>query len=70
LIPGHGTKIPYATTKSGTAKYIHQINLKKRIKKNEDSLRDLWDNIKHNNSYTIRASEEEERKGQRTYLKK
>ena len=35
---------------------------RKRIVKNEDSLRDLWDNIKHNNSCTRRASEEEERK--------
>ena len=25
-------------------------NIEKRMKRNEDSLRDLWDNIKHTNS--------------------
>ena len=33
----------------------------KRMKRNEDSLRDLWDNIKHNNIYIIGAPEGEER---------
>ena len=28
---------------------------KKRTKINEDSLRDLWDNIKHTNTHIIRA---------------
>ena len=35
----------------------------KRMKRNEDSLRDLWDNIKHNNIRNIRVSEEEREKG-------
>ena len=34
---------------------------KQRILKNEDSLRDLWDNIKHTNIHIIWASEGEER---------
>ena len=36
-------------------------NKEKRMKRNEDSLRDLWDNIKHNNIYIIGVPEEEER---------
>ena len=31
------------------------------MKRNEDSLRDRWDNIKHNNIHIIGAPEEEER---------
>ena len=37
-------------------------NKEKRMKKNEDSLRDLWDNIKHNNIRIIGVPEEEEKK--------
>ena len=37
-------------------------NKEKRMKRNEDSLRDLWDNIKHTNIWIIGASEEEEKK--------
>ena len=36
-------------------------NKEKRMKRNEDSLRDLWDNIKHNNICIIGVSEGEER---------
>ena len=36
-------------------------NKEKRIKRNEESLRDLWDNIKHNNIHIIRVAEGEER---------
>ena len=36
-------------------------NKEKRMKRNEDSLRDLWDNIKHNNIHIIGAPEGEER---------
>ena len=36
-------------------------NIEKRMKKNEDSLWDLWDNIKHTNIFIIRVPEEEER---------
>ena len=35
----------------------------KRMKRNEDSLRDLWDNIKHNNIHIIGVPEGEERIG-------
>ena len=34
----------------------------KRMKRNEDSLRDLWDNVKHTNSRIVRVPEEEEKK--------
>ena len=34
---------------------------KKRMKRNEDSLRDLWDNIKHTNICIIEVPEKEER---------
>ena len=36
-------------------------NKEKRMKRNEDSLRDLWDNIKHNNNRIIGVPEGEER---------
>ena len=36
-------------------------NKEKRIKRNEDHLRDLWDNIKHTNIHIIRVPEGEER---------
>ena len=38
-------------------------NKEKRTKRNEDSLRDPWDNIKHNNFPIIGVSEEEREKG-------
>ena len=37
-------------------------NKDKRMKRIEDSLRDLWDNIKHTNIRIIRVPEEEEKK--------
>ena len=36
-------------------------NMEKRMKSNEDRLRDLWDNIKHTNIWIIGVSEGEER---------
>ena len=46
-------------------------NKEKRMKRNEDSLRDLWDNIKCNNIRIIGVPEGEEReKGLRKYLKR
>ena len=36
-------------------------NKEKRMKRKEDSLRDLWDNMKHNNIRTIGVPEGEER---------
>ena len=41
------------------------------MNRNEDSLRDLWDNIKYNNIHIIGVPEGEEReKGPRKYLKR
>ena len=37
-------------------------NKEKRMKRTEDSLRDLWDNIKRTNIQSIRLPEEEEKK--------
>ena len=37
-------------------------NKEKRMKRTEDSLRDLWDNIKHTNIRMIGVPEEEEKK--------
>jgi len=45
-------------------------NIEKRMKINEDSLRDLWDNIKHTNICIIWVPEGEERKDLRKYLKR
>ena len=45
-------------------------NIEKRMKRNEDSLRDLWDNIKHINILIIGVLEGEERKDLRKYLKR
>ena len=36
-------------------------NKEKRMKRNEDSLRDIWDNIKHNNIHIIGVPEGEKR---------
>ena len=40
------------------------------MKRIEDSLRDLWDNIKHTNIPIIGVPEEEKKKGLRKYLKR
>ena len=45
-------------------------NIEKRMKRNEDSLRDLWDNIKCTNICIIGVPEGEERKDLRKYLKR
>ena len=37
-------------------------NKEKRMKRIEDSLRDLWDNIKHTNIWIIGVPEDEEKK--------
>ena len=45
-------------------------NKEKRMKRNEDSIRDFWDNIKLNNIHIIGVPEEKrERKDPRKYLK-
>ena len=41
----------------------------KRIERNEDNLRDLWDTVKHPNSQTIGVPEED-RKTMRKYLRR
>ena len=38
-------------------------NIVKRMKRTEDSLRDLWDNIKHTNIQIIGVPKEEKKKG-------
>ena len=46
-------------------------NKGKRMKKIGDSLRDLWNNIKHTNILIIGVTEEEKKKkGMRKYLKR
>ena len=45
-------------------------NKGKRMKRNEDSLRDLWDNIKCTNLHIIGVPEGEERKDLRKYFKR
>ena len=40
-----------------------ESNKEKRMKRNEDSIRDLWDNIKHKNIHIIGVPEEEREKG-------
>ena len=42
----------------------------KRMKRIEDSLRDLWDNIKRTDIRIIGVPEKEERKGLRKYLER
>ena len=51
---------------------INEAERKKerRIKRNEDNLRDLWDNVKHPNIRIIGVSEEEDkRKAMRKYVR-
>ena len=45
-------------------------NIEKRMKRYEDSLRDLWDNIKRTNIHIITVPEGEERMDLRKYLKR
>ena len=45
-------------------------NIEKRMKRNEDSLRDLCDNNKHTNICTVGVPEGEERKDLRKHLKR
>ena len=40
----------------------------KRIKRNEDNLRDIWDNIKHPNIQIIGTPEEDKKKGHEKIL--
>ena len=49
---------------------VVEQNAEKRMRRNEDSPRDLWDNIKRTNICIIGVPGGEERKGPRKYLKK
>ena len=40
----------------------------RRIKRNEDNLRDLWDNVKHHNIRIIGVPEEDKKKGHEKIL--
>ena len=40
----------------------------KKIKRNKDSLKDLWDNITHTNIYLTGVPEREDREGGREYI--
>ena len=42
---------------------VKEQNKEKRMKRIEDSLRDLWDNTKHTNIRIIGVPEEEKKKG-------
>ena len=46
------------------------IGKKKKMKRNEDSLRDSWDNIKHTNICIIGVPKRADRKDLRKYLKR
>ena len=48
---------------------INETEEKRRIKRNEDNLRDLWDNVKCPNIRIIGVPEEEDRKTMRKYLR-
>ena len=51
---------------------INEIERKKekRVKRNEDNFRDLWDSVKHPNIRIIGVPEEEDRKTMRKYLRR
>ena len=51
---------------------INEAERKKEkiIKRNEDNLRDLWDNVKFPNIQIIGVPEEDKRKGMRKYLRR
>ena len=50
-------------------KTSEEQNKVKRMKRAEDSFRDLWDNIKHNNIWII-GIPEEEKKGMKKIFKR
>ena len=49
---------------------VIEQNIEKRTKRSEDSLRDLWDNIKCTNIHIIGVPEGKTRKDLRKYLKR
>ena len=49
---------------------MKQRGKKKKVKRNEDNLRDLWDNVKCPNIQIIRVPEEDRKKGHDKYLRR
>ena len=49
---------------------VTEQNKERRMKRIENSLRDIWDNIKRANIQIIGVPEEEDKKGLRKYLKR
>ena len=47
---------------------MKQRGKKERIERNEDNLRDLWDNVKHHNIRIIGVPEEDKKKGHEKIL--
>ena len=64
------SKIPEGDAWGGNHCHKTEKKKKKRMKRNEDSLRDLWNNIKCTDICIIEVPEEEERKHLRKYLKR
>ena len=49
---------------------MKQRGKKKRIKRNEDNLRGLWDNVKCPNSYDFESQESQKKKTKRKAMRK
>ena len=48
---------------------INEAERKKELRRNEDNLRDLWDNVRHSNIRIIGVPEKD-KKGVRKYLRR
>ena len=49
---------------------VTECNIKNKIKRNEDSITDIWDNIKHTNIHNTEFQKRRERKNPQKYLKR
>ena len=72
-LEGNNSRITEAADISEVEDRMVEINeaerkKEKRIKRNEDNIRDLWDNVKHPNIRIIRVPEED-KKAMRKYLR-
>ena len=63
----HDTEEWISELKDRVVEIIDAEQKKEKMKRNEDSLRDLWDNIKHTNIHIIEVPEGK-REGLRAYL--